>query len=128
MSSVVFRPDYAKFVFRVPAGTWHQYSERFHEASHERKYSKEWLKGHKMNAWYASGVDGYETWSVDIWGEWAGIVEVLPVSFFRSLRRFDVRAVVWDCDDGFIVDVGQHLQRHISSYNINVFSTKPATK
>jgi hypothetical protein len=128
MSTVTFRPDYAKFVFTVQAGTWHQYSERFHEASHTLKFNAEWLKSHKMNPWYGDVSKGTETWSVDIWGEWAGIVEALPIAFFPNLRRFDVRAVIWDCNEQTIIDVGQHLQNHITSHNINVFSTKPATK
>lgn len=128
MSTVSYRPDYAKFVFTVPAGTWHQYSERFHEASHQRKYNTEWLKSHKMSPWYGNAALGTETWSVDIWGEWAGLVEALPVAFFPYLRRFDVRAVIWDCDEATIVAVGQHLQRTVTSHNVNVYSTKPATK
>ena len=128
MSTVRYRPDYAKFVFTVPAGTWHQYSTRFHEASHNLKFNGEWLKSHKMNPWYGDAALGTETWSVDIWGEWAGIVEALPVHFFHYLRRFDVRAVIWDTDEETIISIGQHLQRHITSHNINVYSTKPAAK
>jgi len=128
MSVVRYRPDYAKFVFTVPSGTWHQYSQRFHEVSHTRKYQAEWLKSHKMSCWYGDAVSGNETWSVDIWGEWAGIVELLPVAFFLNLRRFDLRATIWDCDDDTIINIGQHLQRHVTSHNINVFSTKPASK
>lgn len=128
MSSIVYRPDYAKFVFRVQAGTWHQYSERFHEASHQRKYHAEWLKSHKMSPWYGDAVSGTETWSVDIWGEWAGVVDLLPESFFPFLRRFDIRATVWDATEATIIQIGQHLQQTVTSHNINVYSTKPATK
>jgi hypothetical protein len=128
MPTVTYRPDYAKFVFVVQAGTWHQYSERFHEASHKAKFSGEWLKSHKMNPWYGDAALGTETWSVDIWGEWAGLVEQLPVEFFRFLRRFDVRATVWDTDGDTIVSIGQHLVASVTSHNIHLFATKPATK
>jgi hypothetical protein len=128
MSTVTFRPDYAKFVFTVPAGTWHQYSERFHEASHKLKYSTEWLKSHKMSPWYGNAALGTETWSVDIWGEWAGIVEHLPVAFFHSLRRFDLRSIMWDIDGDTIVSIGKHLVGTVTSHNIHLFATKPATK
>lgn len=128
MSTVRYRPDYAKFVFTVQRGTWHQYSERFHEASHQRKYSTEWLKSHKMNCWYSNqGIDT-ETWSVDIWGEWAGVVELLPVSFFPCLRRFDVRATIWDCDEATVVRIGSYLAEHVTSHNVTTYSTKPASK
>lgn len=128
MSPVTYRPDYAKFVFTVPPQTWNQYSRTFHEASHERKYKAEWLKSHKMNRWYYNKEQDLETWSVDIWGEWAGIVELLPIDFFQHLRRYDIRATIWDTDEATIIDIGQHLQRTITSHNINVFSTKPASK
>ncbi len=128
MSTVRYRPDYAKFVFVVPAGTWHQWAERFHEASHKLKFSTEWLKSHKMNPWYGDAALGTETWSVDIWGEWAGIVRLLPVSFFRSLRRFDIRAIVWDSDEDTIASIGIHLYNTVTSHNIQLFKTKPAAK
>lgn len=128
MGSVTYRPDYAKFVFRVPSGTWHQFSERFHEASHKRKYNTEWLKSHKMSCWYGDSVNGTETWSVDIWGEWSGIVDLLPDSFFPFLRRFDARAIVWDATEDTVIQIGQHLQSHVSSHNVTVYSTKPSTK
>lgn len=128
MSTVVYRPDYAKFVFTVPAGTWHQYSERFHEASHKLKFRDEWLKSHKMSCWYGNVSEGTETWSVDIWGEWSRIVEHLPTAWFQFLRRFDIRAAVWDADINTIVDIGAHLHKTITSHNIYQYSTKDATK
>lgn len=128
MSTIHFRPDYAKFTFEVPPELWHQYYASFGEASHKRQFAGEWLKSHKVNRLWFNQESGMETWVVEIWGEWAGIVEDLPSTFFLALRRFDVRAIVWDATEGNVLDIGQHLQRHITSHNVHVYSTRPATK
>lgn len=128
MSTVQFRPDYAKFLIQCAPQTWHQWYSELGRESHELKVAGEWLKSHKVNRlWYNSDSD-METWSIDIWGEWAAIVYQLPANWFPFLKRMDVRAIVWDATAETVLDVGQHLQRNVTSHNINVFSTKKATK
>jgi hypothetical protein len=128
MSTVQFRPDYAKFLISCAPQTWHQWYGELTRESHELKVAGEWLKSHKVNRlWYNSDSD-METWSIDIWGEWAAIVYRLPPNWLPFLKRLDVRAIVWDATQETILDVGQHLQRNVTSHNINVFSTKKASK
>lgn len=128
MATVQFRYDYAKFLVTIPGDLWAQYYGELNRESHECKFHGEWLKSHKVNRLWFNPQNGYETWSIDIWGEWAGIVNRLPVNWFGMLKRADVRAIVWDADKDTILDLGQHLQRHVTSHNVNVFSTKPASK
>jgi len=128
MATVQFRIDYAKFLITCPPDMWHQWYSELGRESHNMKVSGEWLKSHKVNRLWYNADAGMETWSVDIWGEWAGIVNVLPESWFPLLKRLDVRAIVWDATKETVLDIGQHLQRHVTSHNINVFSTKSATK
>lgn len=128
MSTVQFRADYAKFLITCAPQTWHQWYGELGRESHELKVTGEWLKCHKVNRlWYNADSD-LETWAVDIWGEWASIVYRLPFNWLPFLKRLDVRAIVWDADQETILNVGQHLQRNVTSHNINVFSTKKATK
>lgn len=128
MSTIYFRPDYAKFLIQCPDELWNHYYNALNIASHERKYSVEWLKSHKVNRLSYNADNGMSLWSVDIWGEWAGVVEALPADWFQFLKRYDIRATIWDASDEQIISIGQHLQRTITSYNVNVYSTRPATK
>jgi hypothetical protein len=128
MATVTYRPDYAKFVLELPRGLFHQYYAALNRASHEAKYHGEWLKSHKVTA-LRSMDPNYETTVIEIWGEWAGLVRSLPFSEWgRFLRRFDVRAIVWDADKEAVLAVGQRLQRGNCGYNIEVFNSKPASK
>lgn len=128
MSTVQFRTDYAKFLIEAEPEVWNHLYRVFCETSHLLKFNGEFLKSHKTNRLWFNAAKGMETWSLEVWGEWAGIVTALPPDWLLSLKRFDVRAVVWDADKDTIIDLGQHLQRTVTSHNINVFSTKPATK
>ncbi len=128
MATVTFRPDYAKFLITCEFDRWLTLYHGLNELSHGRKYKAEWLKSHKVNRLYYNADSGMETWSIDIWGEWAGLVELLDPHWLKWLKRIDVRATVWDATKENILDIGQHLQRHVTSHNVNVFSTKPATK
>ena len=128
MSTLLFRADYAKFLIDCHPNEWQSYYHALNAASHERKYAGEWLKSHKVNRlWYNAAAD-METWSIDIWGEWAGIVEALPAHWFPKLRRLDIRAVVWDADAETIKRIGQHLCGNVTSHNINLYNTRPGTK
>lgn len=128
MSTVNYRIDYAKFLITCAPENWHHYYSELNRESHEMKCSGEWLKSHKVNRLWYNADAGLETWSVDIWGEWAIIVDRLPINWVECLKRLDVRATIWDADKDTILNIGQHLQRHVTSHNINVFSTKPASK
>lgn len=128
MATVQFRYDYVKFLIQCEGDLWTTIYHGLNNLSHERKYKAEWLKSHKVNRLWYNPADGKETWAIDIWGEWAGIVELLDVHWLGWLKRADVRAIVWDANKDTVLDIGQHLQRNITSHNVNVFSTKPATK
>lgn len=128
MSSVIWRPDYAKFLIQCHPVNWTLFYQALNTRSHEFKAAGEWLKSHKVNRLWYNGEMDMETWSIDIWGEWAGIVRTLPVEWTQWLKRFDVRATIWDATEDTILDVGQHMQRNVTSHNINVFSTKKASK
>jgi len=128
MATVTFRYDYAKFLIQCPPDMWHQWYQELTRESHEMKASGEWLKSHKTNRLWFNAEAGMETWSIDIWGEWASIIERLPMQWIQYLKRADVRAIVWEATEATIIDIGQHLQKHITSHNVNVYSTKPASK
>jgi len=128
MATVTFRPDYAKFLIECPGDLWHQYYAELNRESHEMKVAGEWLKSHKVNRLWYNAESGNETWSIDIWGEWAAVVDRLPQKWLLFLKRYDVRAIIWDATKDTILDLGQHLQRNITSTNVNVYSTKPSSK
>ena len=128
MSTVTFRPDYAKFLFECEPEVWNLLYRAFCEQSHEMKFAGEFLKSHKTNRLWFNPQNGYETWSLEIWGEWTGIISKMSPDWILSLKRFDVRAIVWDAGEDTIITLGQHLQRTVTSHNINVYSTKPASK
>lgn len=128
MSTVTFRPDYAKFLIECDPDLWHQWYSELTRESHEYKAHGEWLKSHKVNRLWFNKEANLETWSIDIWGEWAGVVDRLPQAWLLFLKRYDVRAIIWDATKDTILDLGQHLQRNITSTNINVYSTRPASK
>jgi hypothetical protein len=128
MATVTFRYDYAKFLIQCPSDMWSHWYHELTRESHEMKCKGEWLKSHKVNRLWFNKDNGMETWSIDIWGEWASIIERLPMQWIQFLKRADVRAIVWDATEDTIIDIGQHLQRHVTSHNVNVYSTKPASK
>lgn len=128
MQTVHFRADYAKFILEMESDRFNQYYQALCAISHTRKYHGDFLKSHKVTRLWADG-RGMETWSIEIWGEWAGLVTSLASpTWLLSLRRFDVRAIAWDTNEETIVNLGQHLQRHVTTYNVNVYSTRPGTK
>jgi hypothetical protein len=128
MSTVQFRPDYAKFLIEAKPEVWNHMYRVVCELSHERKFAGEFLKSHKTNRLWYNAEKGLETWSLEIWGEWTGIVMSLPNYWVTWLKRYDVRATVWDATKDTILDLGQHMQRTVTSHNINVYNTKPASK
>lgn len=128
MGAVLYRYDYAKFLIQSEPDRWNHLYGLLNEASHQRKYKAEWLKSHKVNRLWYNPDSGMETWSIDIWGEWAGLVEVLPAAWLLWLKRLDVRATIWDATKETVLDIGQHLQRNIVRHNVTTFNTKHASK
>lgn len=128
MATVLFRPDYAKFMFEVRPELWNQMYRAVCELSHQRKFAGEFLKCHKTQRLRYNADVGLETWTLELWGEWAGLVEMFNPVWAVALKRFDVRAIVWDADGDSIVEMGQHLQRTVTSHNVYTYSTKPASK
>ena len=127
MSGIHYRPDYAKFIFEVPRGAFDIIYMTLCRNSHERQYHGDFLKSHHVQALPCMNPD-YETTVLEIWGEWAGLVETCPTHWLLSLKRYDVRAVLWDSSEEAIIQTGQHLQRTVTNYNVNVYSTRPASK
>ncbi len=127
MSAVIFRPDYAKFIFELPRGIFAMNYRHMCELSHLRKYHGDFLRSHHVQALPCMNPD-FETTVLELWGEWAGLVELFPPIWIQSLQRYDVRATLWDTSEEAIIATGQHLQKTVTSYNINVYSTRPASK
>lgn len=128
MATAMYRPDYAKFLFNLPRGLFATYYQRLTAESHDAKFHGDWLKSHKVTALPCQNPD-YENTVIEIWGEWAGLVTRLPFqSWGPCLRRFDVRAIVWDADEDAVLAVGQRLQRSDVGYNVEVYNSKPASK
>lgn len=128
MSFVRFRPDYAKFLIDCHPEEWASWYHSLNAIAHEKKYAGEWLKSHKVNRLWFNAAADMETWSIDIWGEWAGIVEYLPAHWFKQLRRFDARAIVWDANEQVVQQMGQLLCGQDVKYNVHLFNTRPGTK
>lgn len=128
MASVIYRPDYAKFVIEAEPDRWQHLYRAFVSLQHERKYGGDFLTSHRTSRLWYDAASGKETWSLEVWGEWTQLVLFLPAAWIAWLRRFDVRAVVWDASEDAVLAVGQRLQQSVTRYNINVYSTRPATK
>ena len=92
MATVTFRADYAKFLIEAQPEVWNHMYRVFCETSHEMKFAGEFLKSHKTNRLWFNAEKGMETWSLEVWGEWTGIVTRLPADWLLSLKRYDVRA------------------------------------
>jgi len=128
MTVPFWRYDYAKFWLELPVGVSTQYIQALHRASHEIKCHGEWLKSVKVN-YFRSQNPEYETCCIEIWGEWTAVIEKLPYgAWARFLKRLDVRGTLWDVGHDAIVNTGQYLQRHVTSRNVETFSSKPASK
>lgn len=128
METVLYRLDYAKFLITCEPDRWQTLYHALNLHSHQRKYHTEWLKSHKVNRLYYNAAAGMETWAVDIWGEWAGIVEVLPAHWLVWLKRLDVRATLWEATEDSIVTTGHHLERTVNTFNITSYSSRPGSK
>jgi len=128
MGTLLWRADYAKFVVEVAPENWPSTYRAIQDAANLKKCAGDFKDHHRVNRWYYNAVSGMETWSIDIFGEWAGLVEHLPIKWVPCLRRYDVRAIVWDTNDEVILNIGTHLVRNITSWNIHLFHSKVAKK
>lgn len=128
MSTIMWRPDYAKFLIECHPENWEALYGVVRNAAGQRKYPGEWDKSHKVNRLWYNAAKGMETWSIDIWGEWSGIIELLPVSWLTNLRRLDMRSIVWDADGDTVLAVGSHLLHNVTNWNIHLYNTKVAKK
>lgn len=128
MSTVFHRFDYAKFLVECHPEEWEGIYGSLCRSTSMRKFAGDWDKSHKVNRlWYNQQQD-LETWSIDIWGEWAGVIEVLGASWFPRLRRVDTRAIVWDCEGATIIEIGKQLLSVPTGHNIHVFNSRVASK
>jgi hypothetical protein len=129
MATALWRYDYVKLVITSPRGTFDQYYSALRDAARSRKWGNaEWDKSHKVQALYTQDTS-WERTAIDIWGECAGVLELLPYHIWEAfLQRVDVRAVQWEVSEEAILHTGQRMQRTIASRNIEVFSSKPASK
>lgn len=127
MVSVIYRPDYAKFIFHVENDLFHTFYNQFCEKSHECKFHGDFLKNHHVSVFPGKDVQTGR-YILEVWGEWAGIVNYLPVRWMLYLTRFDIRGVLWDTSQEQIQSVGQALQLGDCPYNVETFNSKPASK
>lgn len=129
MSTVIYRFDYLKLLLVTPRGTFHQYYRAIVEAAAKKGFDGlKWDRSHKVQS--APSIDGeWERTFVDIWGEAAELLWELPFNPWHEwIKRLDIRATLWDVEEDSVLFTGQRLQRNVSSLNIEVFSSKPASK
>lgn len=124
----VWRFDYAKFKFVTSSEHFNELYAEIKAAARLFDAKADFSKSHKINVFRNTSHTTYD-YFVDIWGEFAGLVQYLPREpYFNCLKRCDVRAHEFDLTNEEIVYTGQVLQRPISQYNINVYSTRETTK
>lgn len=128
MSEVIYRFDYARFKIDCAPENWANIYGGFRESRAQFKASGDFDKCHKVNRLWYNAQSGKETWAVDVWGEWAGIVQVLSEFWFTHLTRVDVRCTLWDADGDAVLTLGEHLNRAGGPFNIHTYNSKPASK
>lgn len=124
----IFRFDYAKFIIECSPDNWNALYGQFRNARDRFKAAGDFDKAHKTTRLYFNAQAGKETWALEVWGEWAGIVQNLPAWWASKLKRLDVRAVMWDADSKSIRAVGQHLVAAALPYNVTQHNRRPSTK
>lgn len=128
MSDIVYRFDYARFKIECSPENWEAIYNGFREARATFKASGDFDKSHKTNRLWYNAQAGKETWALDVWGEWAGIVWSLDEWWFQWLTRLDVRRTLWEADKDTVMALGEHLNRAGGPYNVHTYNSKPATK
>lgn len=128
MEVQTWRMDYVKCVLDLPRGLWQDYYDALRRTVGGGKQGPEFEKHHKVTAWYNQSPDR-ETTCIEIWGEWAQVIRKMPFDVWGpSIKRIDVRGIAWDVSGDTVLALGQRLQRTTSSYNIETFRSKPASK
>lgn len=129
MPTITYRWDYLKVIIVHPAGSFQSYYQAMRDASRGLiKTDVDWDKVHKVTPFH-SMEPLWERTCVEVWGEAAGLIERLPWHpWHEFVKRLDVRAVLWEVEQDAVLYTGQRLQRNVSSLNVEVFSSKNASK
>lgn len=128
MSEVIYRFDYARFKIECAPENWEAIYGGFRKARETFKASGDFDKCHKVNRLWFNAAAGKETWALDVWGEWAGIVWSLDEFWFQYLTRLDVRRTLWDADGEAVMALGERLNRAGGPYNVHTFNSRPGSK
>jgi len=125
-----FYPDYAKLLLNCESDYFHVWYDGLKEAaSHlEGIFDVKFESVHKVNS-FPTQHPGLFIYTVDIWGEMAKTVTTIPFkAVYDKLRRFDIRTIMADVGEDSVLFTGQTLQASGTSYNVNVYSSKPTSK
>lgn len=129
MPTIDYRWDYAKLLVTHPVGSFQSYYRVICDAA--KPFVKDqlsWDRSHKVMPW-RSNHDGLASTLVEVWGEAAELVKRLDWDTWHgAVKRLDVRAILWEVEEDAILYTGQRLQRNVSSLNVEVFSSKKASK
>lgn len=129
MPTIDYRWDYLKLMVTHPIGSFSSYYNVISEAA--KPFVKDqlaWDKTHKVMPWHSQH-QTLATTIVEVWGEAAELVKNLDWDTWHgAVKRLDVRAILWEVEEDAVIFTGQRLQRMVSSLNVEVFSSKPATK
>lgn len=129
MPTVDYRWDYLKVIVTHPAGSFNSYYHAMKEAAKGLvKDELAWDRSHKVTPFH-SMEPLWERTCVEVWGEAAGLISRLPWHpWHEFVKRLDVRATLWEVEQDAVMFTGQRLQRNVSSLNVEVFSSKNASK
>lgn len=129
MPTVDYRWDYLKVIVVHPAGSFNSYYHAMRDASRGIvKTDLDWDRCHKVTPFH-SMEPLWERTCVEVWGEAAGLIKNLPWHpWHEFVKRLDVRATLWEVEQDAVIYTGQRLQRNVSSLNVEVFSSKNASK
>jgi hypothetical protein len=129
MPTVDYRWDYLKVIVTHPAGSFNSYYHAMRDAARGLvKDDLAWDRSHKVTPFH-SMEPLWERTCVEVWGEAAGLISRLPWHpWHEFVKRLDVRATLWEVEEDAVLHTGQRLQRNVSSLNVEVFSSKPASK
>lgn len=125
-----FYPDYAKLILTCEYDYFQVWYDGLKECAKQLEpiYDVKFETVHKVNS-FPTQHPGLYVYTVDIWGEMSKTVFLIPFKALADkLRRFDVRTIMAEVDEEAILYTGQRLQASGSSYNINVYSSKPSSK
>lgn len=129
MPTIDYRWDYLKLMVTHPIGSFNSYYRVICDAA--KPFVKDqlsWDRTHKVIPWHSQHAT-LATTIVEVWGEAAELVKKLDWDTWHgAVKRLDVRAILWEVEEDAVLNTGQRLQRSVSSLNVEVFSSKPASK